>query len=100
MALRFRRGTTQTLWSNYLAQSGEEPATITGARLTIRHYNPITELVEVDVNEAAMTYDSESLYYYRWAIPADAQEGNYTVEYEAIVDSVLIESVQCVYIAL
>lgn len=96
----FPRGTTQTIWANFLSDTGEEAATITGAKVTIKHFNPTTSSVDIDVNEAALTFADETLYYYRWAIPSDAQEGVYTVESEAIVDGVLIESTQDVYVTI
>lgn len=99
MRLIFQRGTTQTLWANFLSGTGEEPVTIVNPKITIRHYNPITDVVDTDINEAAMTLATETLYYYRWAISATAQEGVYTIEYEATVDGIDIESTQDVYVS-
>lgn len=99
MGLIFHRGTTQTLWANFLSGSGEEAGTVSDAKITIRHYDATTGLVVTDIDQAAMTLGEETLYYYRWNIPSTAQEGNYIVEYEGVVDSVSIESTQEVYVS-
>lgn len=90
--MSYTRGTTATLFANFLTAAGIEPTTITGAKITIRHIDPVSDTLEIDVNEVAMTLAAESLYYYKWNIPADADITTYDIEYEATVDGVYTEA--------
>ena len=83
--LKFERGTSQNLYSNFLTLEGKEGAVITDPKITIRHVDSSGNLV-VDINEQPLTLAIETLFFFKWTIPGDTDLGIYTVEYEANID--------------
>jgi hypothetical protein len=98
MGLQFTRGTRATLFANFLTVAGTEPVSLVNPKITIRHIDPDTGLLVVDVNEAAMTIAAETLAYYNWDIDASAHVTTYDVEYEATIDGEYVESSQNVQV--
>lgn len=85
MGLIYKRGTTITYYCSFLTLDNKEPVTIVDPVITIRHVDSSNILV-TDVNEAAMTLADENNYFYKWAIAAGADVGEYNIECEATVD--------------
>jgi len=83
--MKKERGTEATLYVNFLTLENKEATTVVNPKITIRHINENDVLV-TDINEAVLTLATETLYYYKWSIPSDAYLGDYTIEYQAIVD--------------
>lgn len=87
----YERGQEHTLYANFLTLEGKEASTVVDPKITIRHIDSGNNVV-TDVNEAAMTFAVETMYYYKWNIPVDADLVEYTVEYEATVDGEYAEA--------
>ena len=83
--LRFERGTSQNLYANFLSLEGNEAAVITDPKVTIRHVDSSGNPV-VDINEQPLTLAIETLFFFKWTIPVDADLGVYSIEYEATVN--------------
>lgn len=83
--LRFERGTSQNLYTNFLTLENKEAVVITDPKITIRHVDSSGNTV-VDINEQPLTLAIETLFFFKWTIPTDTDLGIYTVEYEGIVD--------------
>lgn len=81
-----KRGQTHTYYCSFVTIDNKEPTTIIDPKITIRHVDATNTLV-TDVNEAILTWAFENTYFYKWAIPAGADIGNYTIECQATVDS-------------
>lgn len=82
---QYTRGQIVNLYANFLTLEGKEATTITNQKITIRHIDSGGTLV-TDINEVTMTLAIETLYFFKWTVPIDADLGNYTVEYQAIID--------------
>lgn len=95
--LQYSQGTTATLYVNFLTIEGKEATTVVNPVITIRHINAANTLV-VDVNEATLVFATETLFYFKWAIPAAQDLGEYTVEYEATVDGEYAEANETIQI--
>lgn len=89
--LEYTRGQTHTLYTNFLTLDNQEAVNIVDPKITIRHVDTGNILV-VDVNEADLTLATETLYFYKWAIPVGANTGFYTIEYQGTVDGEYAES--------
>jgi hypothetical protein len=87
----YERGQEHTLYANFLTLEDKEATTVTDAKITIRHINS-SNVVVTDVNEAALTFAVETMYYYKWDVPDDADLTEYTIEYSAIVDGEYAEA--------
>jgi len=87
----YERNQEHTLYANFLTLEGKEATTVTDAKITIRHINS-SNVVVTDVNEAAMSLGVETMYYYKWNVPADADLTEYTIEYAAILDGEYAEA--------
>jgi hypothetical protein len=83
--LSLQRGTSINLYTNFLTLENKEAVTIVDPKVTVRHINSLGVTI-VDVNEQPLTLAIETLYYFKWTIPAFQDVGFYTVEYEATVD--------------
>lgn len=94
---QYQLGTTATLYVNFLTLDGKEASSVVDPKITIRHINSSNVLV-VDVDEAALTYAVETMYFYKWVIPEDADLGEYTVEYQATVDGEYAEANESVQV--
>jgi hypothetical protein len=89
--MKYQRNKTATLYVNFLTLEGKEPSSVVDPKITIRHIDSGGSLV-TDVNEALLTHAIETLYFYKWSIPSDADLGEYTIEYEATVDGEYAEA--------
>ena len=87
----YERGQEHTLYANFLTLEGKEATTVVDPKITIRHIDSANNVV-TDVNEVAMTYAVETMYYYKWDILISADLTEYTVEYSAIVDGQYAEA--------
>ena len=87
----YERGQEHTLYANFLTLEGKEATTVVDPKITIRHIDSGNNVV-TDVNEAAMVFAVETMYYYKWDIPIDADLTEYTVEYSATVDGQYAEA--------
>jgi hypothetical protein len=87
----YERAQEHTLYANFLTLEGKEATTVTNAKITIRHINS-SNVVVTDVNEVAMSFGVETMYYYKWNVAADADLTEYTIEYAAVVDGEYAEA--------
>ena len=87
----YERGQEHTLYANFLTLEGKEATTVTDAKVTIRHINS-SDVVVTDVNEAAMSFGVETMYFYKWDVASDADLTEYTIEYSATVDGEYAEA--------
>ena len=87
----YERGQEHTLYANFLTLEGKEATTVTDAKITIRHIDSGNNVV-TDVNEAAMIFAIETMYFYKWNIALDADLTEYTIEYSAIIDGEYAEA--------
>jgi hypothetical protein len=87
----YERAQEHTLYANFLTLEGKEATTVTDAKITIRHINS-SNVVVTDVNEVAMSFGVETMYYYKWDVAADADLTEYTIEYSAVVDGEYAEA--------
>ena len=89
--LEFQRGTSVNLYSNFLTLEGKEGVSIVDPKITIRHVDSSGTPV-VDINEQPMSLAIETLYFFKWTIPVDADLGVYSIEYEATIDGEYAEA--------
>ena len=89
--LELQRGTSQNLYANFLTLESKEGAVITDPIITIRHVDSSGTPV-VDINEQPMSLAIETLYFFKWTIPVDADLGVYSIEYEATIDGEYAEA--------
>lgn len=94
---QFEAGKTVTLYVNFLTIDNKEATTIVDPKITIRHVDSSNTVV-TDINEAILTLGVETMYFYKWTIPSGADLGEYTVEYEAVVDGEYAEDNETVQV--
>lgn len=94
---QYEAGKTVTLYVNFLTLENKEAISIVDPKVTIRHIDSGNTLV-VDVNEAILTLSVETMYFYKWVIPTTADLGEYTIEYQAIVDGEYAEANETVQV--
>ena len=87
----YERGQIHTLYANFLTLEDKEATIVVDPKITIRHIDSDNNVV-TDVNEAAMSFGIETMYFYKWDVAADADLTEYTVEYEAVVDGEYAEA--------
>jgi len=87
----YERGQEHTLYANFLTLEGKEATTVVDPKITIRHIDSGNNVV-TDVNEAAMIFAIETMYFYKWNVAADADLTEYTIEYSAIIDGEYAEA--------
>lgn len=94
----YERGQIINLYANFLTIDGQEAGTVENPKITIKHVDSNGVLV-TDVTEVPMFFAVETLYYFKWPIPSDADLGEYVVEYEATIDGEYAEANEVIQIA-
>lgn len=88
----YYQGQTAILFVNFLYLFGSEPSSVTDAKITIKHVDSSSPVV--DINAANLVNITSSEYYYQWDIPADAFTGDYMALFSATIEGEYSESLQ------
>lgn len=88
----YGQGEQAILYANFLELSGGEPATLDNPRVTVKHLESGTPVVDVDNQLLTNIVGNE--YYYSWAIPSNAYLTDYFIVYSATIDGEYAEATE------